>query len=186
MNVGEYLKETIEIANKISTESLEALLNELVLLRRRNGRLFIIGVGGSAANASHAVNDFRKIANIDAITPFDNVSELTARINDGGWNSSVAKTLEVSNFCEKDAVLTLSVGGGSSHTSTNLVEAMEYAKSSGGTVLGIVSRDGGQTLKLSDACVVIPTVNEETITPHAEEFQAVVWHMLVTLLKDRR
>tara|TARA_B100000131_G_scaffold317116_1_gene358494 strand:+ start:505 stop:1059 length:555 start_codon:yes stop_codon:yes gene_type:complete len=184
MNVSEYLDETIEIAKKVSLDSLRAVLTELKLLRERSGRLFIIGVGGSAANASHAVNDFRKIANIDAITPLDNVSELTARINDEGWDTSIVRTLKVSKFCAKDAILTLSVGGGTPNTSKNLVEAMKYAKSVDGKVLGIVSRNGGETLKLADACVIIPVVNEKTITPHAEEFQAIVWHMLVTLLKD--
>ena len=183
MNIDSYLKETVEVANKLSRDDLQNLLVGLSTLRSNNGRLFIIGVGGSAANASHAVNDFRKIAKIDACTPLDNVSELTARINDDGWDSCITNTLRVSNFGTNDAILTLSVGGGSEKTSLNLVRAMQYAKNVGGKVFGIVSRDGGMTAKLADACVVIPTVNSETITPHAEEFQAVVWHMLVTLLR---
>jgi len=185
MNINNYLMETIEIAALLDKNDLENLLSALENLRDDNGRLFIIGVGGSAANASHAVNDFRKIAGIDACSPLDNVSELTARINDDGWDSCITNTLSVSNFSSKDAILTLSVGGGSEKTSLNLVRAMEYAKSVDGKVFGIVSRDGGMTKKLADACVVIPTVNPETITPHAEEFQAVVWHMLVTLLRKK-
>jgi len=183
MNIDSYLKETVEVANRLSRDDLQNLLLGLSTLRSNNGRLFIIGVGGSAANASHAVNDFRKIAKIDAYTPLDNVSELTARINDDGWDSCITDTLRVSNFGTNDAILTLSVGGGSEKTSLNLVRAMQYAKNVGGKVFGIVSRDGGMTAKLADACVVIPAVNSETITPHAEEFQAVVWHMLVTLLR---
>ena len=184
MNINQYLQETVEIANTISQEDLHSLYSELAQLRSNNGRLFIIGVGGSAANASHAVNDFRKIAKINASSPLDNVSELTARINDDGWEHSIADTLKISNFSSNDAILTLSVGGGSASTSLNLVRAMEFAKAENGKVLGIVSRDGGVTAELADACVIIPTVNDDTITPHAEEFQAVVWHMLVTLLKD--
>ena len=182
MNIDSYLRETVTVAESLNREHLQSLLDQLSDLRQNNGRLFIIGVGGSAANASHAVNDFRKIAKIDACTPLDNVSELTARINDDGWDSCITNTLRVSNFGKNDAILTLSVGGGSENTSLNLVRAMQYAKSAGGKVFGIVSRDGGMTAKLADACVIIPTVNKETITPHAEEFQAVVWHMLVTLL----
>lgn len=183
MNIDDYLRETVTVAESLDRNDLQSLLDQLNDLRSNNGRLFIIGVGGSAANASHAVNDFRKIAKIDACTPLDNVSELTARINDDGWDSCITNTLRVSNFGNNDAILTLSVGGGSESTSLNLVRAMEYAKSAGGKVFGIVSRDGGMTAQLADACVIIPTVNKETITPHAEEFQAVVWHMLVTLLR---
>jgi D-sedoheptulose 7-phosphate isomerase len=185
MNINRYLMETIEVASLLDKNDLEDLLEGLTDLRSKSGRLFIIGVGGSAANASHAVNDFRKIANIDACSPLDNVSELTARINDDGWDSCITNTLAVSNFNSNDAILTLSVGGGSEKTSLNLVRAMQYAKSVDGKVFGIVSRDGGMTKKMADACVVIPTVNPETITPHAEEFQAVVWHMLVTLLRQK-
>ena len=182
MNIEKYLSETIAIAGLLDITRLSGLLAGLSNLRDNSGRLFIIGVGGSAANASHAVNDFRKIAEIDACSPLDNVSELTARINDDGWDSCITNTLGVSNFGPNDAILTLSVGGGSETTSLNLVRAMEYAKSTGGKVFGIVSRDGGMTAKLADEFVIIHTVNNETITPHAEEFQAVVWHMLVTLL----
>jgi D-sedoheptulose 7-phosphate isomerase len=185
MNIDNYLAETVQIASSLDRNNLQNLLDGLTNLKNNNGRLFIIGVGGSAANASHAVNDFRKIAEIDACTPLDNVSELTARINDDGWDSCITNTLRVSNFSDKDAILTLSVGGGSEKTSLNLVRAMEYAKSVNGKVFGIVSRDGGMTASLADACVIIPTVNKETITPHAEEFQAVVWHMLVTLLGEQ-
>ncbi len=185
MNINRYLMETIEIASLLDKNDLAHLLKGLNDLRSNKGRLFIIGVGGSAANASHAVNDFRKIANIDACSPLDNVSELTARINDDGWDSCITNTLRVSNFNSNDAILTLSVGGGSKTTSLNLVKAMEYAKSVNGKVFGIVSRNGGMTAKLADACVIIPTVNSATVTPHAEEFQAVVWHMLVTLLGQK-
>ena len=185
MNIETYLEETKKVVEQISREDLHSLLEGLSNLKNSNGRLFIIGVGGSAANASHAVNDFRKIAEIDACTPLDNVSELTARINDDGWDSCITNTLRVSNFSKNDAILTLSVGGGSEKTSLNLVHAMEYAKSVNGKVFGIVSRDGGMTAKIADACVIIPTVNKKTITPHAEEFQAVVWHMLVTLLGEQ-
>lgn len=185
MNINKYLTETVEIISLLNKGDLQNILQELSDLRSKNGRLFVIGVGGSAANASHAVNDFRKIANIDACSPMDNVSELTARINDDGWDSCIANTLLVSNFNSNDAILTLSVGGGSEKTSLNLVKAMEYAKSVNGKVLGIVSRDGGMTKRLANSCVVIPTVNPETITPHAEELQAIVWHMLVTLLEKK-
>lgn len=185
MNINTYLDETSAIAKQLSREDLSKLLYALEDLRTNNGRLFIIGVGGSAANASHAVNDFRKIAKINASSPLDNVSELTARINDDGWDVAIADTLKISNFSANDAILTLSVGGGSDSTSLNLVRAMEYAKSVNGKVFGIVSRDGGMTAKLADACVIIPTLNNTTITPHAEEFQAVVWHMLVTLLGQK-
>ena len=157
MNIETYLEETKKVVEQISREDLHSLLEGLSNLKNSNGRLFIIGVGGSAANASHAVNDFRKIAEIDACTPLDNVSELTARINDDGWDSCITNTLRVSNF----------------------------SKNVNGKVFGIVSRDGGMTAKIADACVIIPTVNKKTITPHAEEFQAVVWHMLVTLLGEQ-
>jgi D-sedoheptulose 7-phosphate isomerase len=145
-------------------------------------------VGGSAANASHAVNDFRKLAGIEAYTPTDNVSELTARINDEGWSSVFAEWLRVSRLQPRDAILVLSVGGGSveQNVSPNIVDAVDYAKSVGATVMGIVGRDGGHTARLADACVVIPTVHRDRVTPHTEAFQAVVWHLLVSHPKLQR
>src|SRR5438132_3228894 len=154
----------------------------LVALRARHGRLFFLGVGGSAGNASHAVNDFRKIAGIEAYTPTDNVSELTARVNDDGWASVFARWLEVSRLGSRDMVFVLSVGGGDleRNVSPNLVRALEYAKKVGAKVCGIVGRTGGYTAQVADACVIVPTVNPQTVTPHAEAFQAVVWHLLVS------
>lgn len=151
-------------------------------LRSRGGRLFFLGVGGSAANCSHAVNDFRKIVGIEAYTPADNVSELTARINDDGWDTVFANWLKVSRLSTLDMLFVFSVGGGSvdKQVSPNLVKALQYAKSIGASVLGVVGRDGGYTAQVADACVIIPTVNPETITPHTEAFQAVVWHLLVS------
>ena len=154
----------------------------LVELRARQGRLFFLGVGGSAANASHAVNDFRKIALIEAYSPTDNVSELTARVNDESWESVFANWLRGSHLRANDMIFVLSVGGGDleRNISPNLVRALEYARSVGATVCGIVGRNGGYTAQVADACVIVPTVNPETITPHAEAFQAVVWHLLVS------
>jgi D-sedoheptulose 7-phosphate isomerase len=151
-------------------------------LRADGGRVFFLGVGGSAANASHAVNDFRKIANIESYAPTDNVSELTARINDDGWESSYARWLEVSRLRPGDAAFILSVGGGDAtrRVSANLVEAIRFAREVGAKVYGIVGRDGGYTAEVADACVIIPTMNPETVTPHAEAFQAVVWHLIVS------
>jgi D-sedoheptulose 7-phosphate isomerase len=150
--------------------------------RDRGGRLFILGVGGSAANAAHAVNDFRKICDIEAYAPTDNVSELTARTNDEGWHTVFAEWLRGSRLTDRDAVLVLSVGGGNleKNVSPNLVEALKLAKERGATILGIVGKDGGYTAQVADACCIIPTVNPETVTPHQEAFQAVVWHLLVS------
>ena len=157
-------------------------VNILKHLRESKGRLFILGVGGSAGNASHAVNDFRKIAGIEAYAPTDNVSELTARVNDDGWDSVFVSWLKVSNFNSKDVLLILSVGGGSieKNISVNLVKALKLAKEIGSKIIGIISRDGGYTKQVSDSCILIPTLSPETITPHAEEFQAVVWHLIVS------
>jgi D-sedoheptulose 7-phosphate isomerase len=154
----------------------------LVALRKRGGRLFVLGVGGGAGNASHAVNDFRKICGFEAYTPTDNVSELTARINDDGWESSFANWLRVSRLGPRDLVLVFSVGGGDveRNVSANLVRALEHAKEVGATVCGVVGRDGGHTARVADACVIVPTVNPETLTPHAEAFQSLVWHLLVS------
>jgi D-sedoheptulose 7-phosphate isomerase len=180
--VERYLAEVRRIAERIDRQAVGRLVDVLVGVRAGGGRLFVLGVGGSAANASHAVNDFRKIAGLEAYTPVDNVAELTARINDDGWESSFANWLRGSRLCDRDAVLVFSVGGGDAerNVSTNLVRAVEYAKHVGARVCGIVGRDGGFTAKTADACVVIPTVNPETVTPHTEAFQGVVWHLLVS------
>jgi D-sedoheptulose 7-phosphate isomerase len=158
------------------------MIDALLDLRANGGRLFVLGVGGSAGNASHAVNDFRKIVGIESYAPTDNVSELTARVNDEGWEGVFARWLETSRISARDAVLVLSVGGGNreKRISANLVEALELAKEVGATVLGIVGRDGGYTAKVADACVVVPTASAETVTPHTEAFQAVVWHLIVS------
>jgi D-sedoheptulose 7-phosphate isomerase len=154
----------------------------LVAVRGRGGRLFILGVGGSAANASHAVNDFRKIAGLECYAPTDNVSELTARINDDGWSSAFAEWLKGSRLSNRDALFVLSVGGGNleKNISPNLVAALQLAKDRGAAILGIVGRDGGYTAKVADVAICIPTVNPASVTPHSEAFQAVVWHLLVT------
>jgi D-sedoheptulose 7-phosphate isomerase len=177
-----YLKEVQEVAAKIDRSSLNRMIDLLVNLRAGGGRLFILGVGGSAGNASHAVNDFRKICGIEAYAPTDNVSELTARINDEGWDSSFAEWLRGSRLGSKDALCIFSVGGGDAErgVSVNLVRAMEFAKSVGARICGVVGRNGGFTATAADACVIIPTVNAETVTPHTESFQAVVWHLLVS------
>ena len=180
--VTRYLDEVAEIAARIDREAIGRLLDVLVEVRAAGGRLFILGVGGSAANASHAVNDFRKIAGLEAYTPVDNVSELTARINDEGWDSSLAKWLAGSRLTNRDCVLVFSVGGGDPerNVSVNLVRAIEYAKSVRARVCGVVGRAGGFTAKMADACVLIPVVDAKTVTPHTEAFQAVVWHLLVS------
>ena len=180
--IESYLGEAAEIAGRLSRSAIARIIAELVALRRVGGRLFIVGVGGSAANASHAVNDFRKIAEIESYAPTDNVSELTARINDEGWESSYAGWLKVSRLNEKDALMVFSVGGGNQErrVSTNLIEAIRLAREVGAKVYGVVGRDGGYTARAADACVIIPTVNGTTVTPHAEAFQAVVWHLIVS------
>ena len=177
-----FLAEVGEIARRLDVSAIEKTVELLARTREREGRLFILGVGGSAGNASHAVNDFRKITGIEAYAPSDNISELTARVNDEGWSTVFASWLRVSHLRQTDAVLVLSVGGGNveRNVSPNIVAALEYAKSVGATVLGIVGRDGGHTAKVADACVLIPTVHPERITPHAEAFQAVIWHLLVS------
>ena len=177
-----FLDEVVETARRIEPATIEALCGELVSLRERDGRLFIIGVGGSAGNASHAVNDFRKLCGIEAYAPTDNVSELTARTNDEGWPTVFSEWLKVSRANSKDAILIFSVGGGSmeKNVSPNIVSAITLAKERGLRVLGVVGRDGGFTKKAGDCVVVIPTVAESRITPLAEAFQAVVWHCLVS------
>jgi D-sedoheptulose 7-phosphate isomerase len=177
-----YLKEAAEILGRLDLGAIQKMVDLLVALRARRGRLFVLGVGGSAGNASHAVNDFRKICGIEAYTPVDNVSELTARVNDDGWESVFSRWLEVSRLAKDDLVLVLSVGGGDleRNVSPNLVRALQYAKQQGAAICGVVGRDGGYTAKVADACVIIPTVNPATVTPHAEAFQPVIWHLLVS------
>lgn len=178
----QHLRETAEIVSRLDPALCEKAVELLAAVRERNGRLFVLGVGGSAANASHAVNDFRKIAGLECYAPTDNVSELTARTNDEGWSTVFAEWLKGSRLNEKDALLILSVGGGSEemNISPNLVSALKLAKERGASVLGIVGRDGGYTAKVADVAIVIPTVNAANTTPHAEAFQAVVWHLLVS------
>jgi D-sedoheptulose 7-phosphate isomerase len=178
----EHLQETAEVLSKIDAALCEKAVELLATVRARGGRLFILGVGGSAANASHAVNDFRKIAGMECYTPTDNVSELTARTNDEGWTSVFAGWLKGSRLSEKDALLILSVGGGNleKNVSPNLVAALQLAKDCGSAVLGIVGRDGGYTAQVADVAIVIPTVNPANVTPHSEAFQAVVLHLWVS------
>lgn len=177
-----YLAEAIEILKKLDVESIEKVVDALAQVREQGGRLFVLGVGGSAANASHAVNDFRKIAGIEAYAPTDNVSELTARTNDEGWASVFKGWLIGSRLTAKDAVLVFSVGGGNleRNISPNLVTALQLAKEVGAKITGVVGRDGGYTAQVADACVIIPTVHPDHITPHTEALQAVVHHLLVT------
>jgi D-sedoheptulose 7-phosphate isomerase len=177
-----YFEEVIEVAKLLDVGAIDNIVSELLALRARAGRLFLLGVGGSAANCSHAVNDFRKLCGIEAYTPVDNVSELSARTNDEGWETVFAAWLRTSRANAKDAVFVLSVGGGNleRNVSANIVHALVEAKSRGMKILGVVGRDGGYTKQVGDAVVVIPTVEPSRITPHAEAFQAVVWHCLVS------
>jgi len=178
----QFLEETVQIVKKIDTQAVDRLVALLAATRGAGGRLFILGVGGSAGNASHAVNDFRKITGIEAYAPTDNVSELTARTNDEGWSTVFERWLRVSRLRADDMLLIFSVGGGrlEKKVRPNLVEALKYARSVGAKIGGIVGRDGGYTAQVADACVMIPVVNPAHITPHSEAFQAVVWHLLVS------
>jgi D-sedoheptulose 7-phosphate isomerase len=178
----QHLEEAIEIIQKLDASTIEKMADLLAGIKQEGGRLFFLGVGGSAGNCSHAVNDFRKIVGIESYAPTDNVSELTARTNDEGWATVFVEWLKISKLSAKDGVFVFSVGGGNleKNISANLVTAMQYAKTVGAKVTGVVGRDGGYTAKVADACVIIPTVNPETITPHSEAFQAVVWHLLVS------
>ena len=178
----QHLKEASEIIQKIDVAAIEKMADLLATVKAEGGRIFFLGVGGSAGNCSHAVNDFRKIVGIECYAPTDNVSELTARTNDDGWPSVFVEWLKVSKLIAKDALFIFSVGGGNleKNISPNLVEAIKLAKTVGAKVTGVVGRDGGYTAKAADACVIIPTVNPDTITPHSEAFQAVVWHLLVS------
>jgi D-sedoheptulose 7-phosphate isomerase len=177
-----YLQEAGEIVASLDREGIERMAELLAEIRARGGRLFFLGVGGSAANCSHAVNDFRKIAGFEAYAPTDNVSELTARTNDEGWKSVFVAWLRGSRLRRTDALFVLSVGGGDRerNISANLVEALEYAREVGATILGVVGRDGGFTARVADAVVIVPTVNPNRVTPHTEAFQAVLWHLLVS------
>ena len=180
--IKQYLIEAKEVIDQLDLIAMESVVAVIEGTRRNNGRMFVLGVGGSAANASHAVNDFRKIVGIEAYAPTDNVSELTARTNDDGWASVFVEWLKTSGLRHEDMVLVFSVGGGNleKNVSPNLVSAIQYAKEVGAKVCGVVGRDGGYTAQAADACVVIPTVNPTHITPHAEAFQGVVWHLLVS------
>ena len=177
-----YLNETIQVVEQLDRGVIDRMVQLFVATREKGGRLFILGVGGSAGNASHAVNDFRKIAGLEAYAPTDNVSELTARINDDGWDTAFARWLEGSRLCEKDLVFVLSVGGGNRemNVSVNLVKALEYAKEIGAKICGVVGRDGGFTAEVADACAIVPTISAHSVTPLAESFQAVIWHLIVS------
>ncbi|MTI08921.1 SIS domain-containing protein [Curvivirga aplysinae] len=177
-----FINESKDILEKIDIDAIEHMAIGLQQLRSKNGRLFIIGVGGSAGHAGHAVNDFRKICRFEAYAPTDNVSELTARINDEGWESSFSEWLKGSRFNEKDGILIFSVGGGNKEksVSVNIINALSYGKEKGGTLFSIVGRDGGFSAQVSDHCVIIPTVNPTHVTPHTEGMTALVWHLLVS------
>ena len=178
----QFLAEAAQILAQLDVNAIDQVVSELANLRTRGGRLFVLGSGGGAGHASHAVCDFRKIAGLEAYAPTDNVSELTARINDDGWETSYVNWLKVSRLSSRDMLFIFSVGGGNleHNVSLNLVRCLEYARQVGATICGVVGRDGGYTAQMADACVVVPTVNTSTVTPHVEAFQAVVWHLLVS------
>jgi len=180
--VAQYIQEATEILGLVDQSNIERTVDLLLDLRERPGRLFLLGVGGGAGHASHAVCDFRKIAQIEAYAPSDNVSELTARVNDEGWETCYANWLRVSRLNERDMVFVISVGGGDAtkNISANLVRALEYAQEVRATICGIVGRDGGYTAQVADACILVPVVNSSTITPHTESFQAMIWHLLAS------
>jgi D-sedoheptulose 7-phosphate isomerase len=177
-----HLAEAAEVIRLLDAEAIERMAELLARLRERQGRLFFLGVGGSAGNCSHAVNDFRKIVGIESYAPTDNVSELTARTNDEGWETVFAEWLKTSRLSKNDMLFIFSVGGGNleKNISPNLVRALQYAQTVGAQVVGVVGRDGGYTARVADACVIVPTVNPDTVTPHSEAFQAIVWHLLVS------
>ena len=179
---AQYLAEAVQIIERLEQQVIEEMASLLLQLRERHGRLFVLGVGGGAGHASHAVSDFRKLTGIEAYTPSDNATELTARTNDEGWDTTYAAWLAGSRLGANDMVLVFSVGGGDleRNISPNLVRAVEYAKKIGARILGVVGRDGGYTARVADACVIVPVVNPEAITPHTESLQAVVWHLLVS------
>ena len=177
----EYLKECIEICRSIDSDKIEQMAGLIHSIRSNNGRIFFLGVGGGAGHASHAVNDFRKICNIESYAPTDNVSELTARVNDDGWDTCYVNWLKGSNLSKNDLLFVFSVGGGNleKNISVNILKSLELAKDIGAKVCGVVGRDGGYTKQVADVCIVVPTVNEKNVTPHTEAFQAIVWHLLV-------
>ena len=181
-HITNFFTQVQSIADKIDKDQIDLLAKALLQIREKEGRLFFLGVGGSAGNCSHAVNDFRKLCGIESYAPTDNVSELTARINDDGWDFALAAWLKGSKLNEKDAILILSVGGGNleKNVSVNLIKAIDYAKEKNAKVFGIVGRDGGYTKKVGDNVIVVPVVDEKLVTPHSEAFQAVVWHCLVS------
>jgi D-sedoheptulose 7-phosphate isomerase len=181
-SIGEYFEEATQIIRKLDHTQIERILELLLEVRRQKGRIFFLGVGGGAGHASHAVNDFRKIAGIECYAPTDNVSELTARINDEGWDTSYRNWLQGSHLRQQDLLFVFSVGGGDAarNISSNLVSALRLAQEVGAKICGIVGRDGGFTAQVANACVIVPTVNPETVTPHTESFQAVIWHLLVS------
>lgn len=183
-----YLDESVELIRKLDVAAIEALADGLAAVRAGGGRLFILGVGGSAGHASHAVNDFRKLCGFEAYAPTDNVSELTARVNDEGWDTCFAEWLRVSRLRGSDGILVFSVGGGNrqKNVSVNLVRSLELARSVGAKIFGVVGRDGGYTKETADACVLVPTVAAERVTPHTEGFAAVIWHLLVSHPKLQR
>jgi len=178
----QYLDEAAKIVEQLDLSAIENITLQLIKLRENGGRLFLIGVGGGAGHASHAVNDFRKLASIESYCPSDNVSELTARTNDEGWDTTYAAWLKVSHLCNKDMLCVFSVGGGDleRNISPNIVRAVQYAKEVGASVIGVLGRNGGYTATVADACVIVPTVNKAMVTPHTESFQALIWHLVVS------
>jgi len=180
--INTYLDEAAEVLRQLDRMAIQRLVNKLTEVRNQNGRIFFLGVGGSAANASHAVNDFRKICGFEAYAPTDNVSEFSARTNDDGWETVFSNWLRGSRLNARDMVFVLSVGGGNleKNVSPNLVRAVQYAREVHASVVGIVGRDGGYTAQVADACVIVPTINATNVTPHAEAFQAIIWHLLVS------
>lgn len=186
-HINSYLEETRQIAEKLDRGQINKMITLLKEIRDKKGRLFIIGVGGGAGHASHAVNDFRKLASIEAYSPVDNVSEITARANDDGFHTIFSNWLIGSNLSKKDAVLVFSVGGGSTekNVSQNIVEALKFSKKVGAKILGVVGRDGGYTAQVANACILVPVVNHENVTPHTEGWQAVLWHLIVSHPKFR-
>jgi len=180
--IEKYLSEVAEITQLIDKSAISTIIDILLEIRNNKGRLMFLGVGGGAGNASHAVNDFRKIAGIESYTPTDNVSELTARVNDDGWDSVFVNWLRGSRLNPNDCVFVFSVGGGSTenNVSTNLVQALKYSKDVGAKIIGVVGRNGGYLAKVADAAVIIPVINLESVTPHTEAFQAVIWHLIVS------
>ena len=179
--ISQYINDAVKILELIDQNKIEKMIQILLDVREKQGRLFLLGVGGSAANCIHAVNDFRKLAGIETYSPAENIAEITARTNDEGWHTVFSEWLKCSHINEKDAVMVFSVGGGNKekNVSANIVYALDVAKSKNARVLGILGRDGGHTAKIADACVIVPPVNPETVTPHSEAFQAVIWHMIV-------